>query len=206
MNACLSSHSWHTGTLGCTAAAPSNRTTTMTPSTDLRAPQALSPKAKSPKAKSRGFSLLELLVAMMIIAVLGTLGFSQYRKQGAAARYIKAQDELKIVAEGLDQYWLRHGAYPDFGSYDAMVDNNSALVKESLIKVGMSATDPFKQPYEGKSTRGNYELKCGGDPDNPDVAGPFSRTPGQQTVSSPTGDAPAGTAKAPAPATGGTTK
>jgi len=208
MNACLSSHSWHTGTLGCTATAPSNRTTTMTPSTDLRAPQAQSPaaKAQSPRTKSRGFSLLELLVAMMIIAVLGTLGFSQFRKQSAQARYIKAQDELKIVAEGLDQYYLKHGSFPDFGSYDAMVDGNSALVKESLIKVGMSATDPFKQPYEGKSTRGNYELKCAGDPDNPDVAGPFTRTPGQMTGSSPTGDAAPGTANAPVPAAGGTPK
>jgi len=32
---------------------------------------------------TRGFSLLELLVAMMIIAVLGTLGFSQYKKHSA---------------------------------------------------------------------------------------------------------------------------
>ena len=50
--------------------------------------------------RERGFSLLELLVAMMIIAVLGTLGFSQYKKHSAAARYLKAQDDLKIVAEG----------------------------------------------------------------------------------------------------------
>lgn len=131
---------------------------------------------------SRGFSLLELLVAMMIIAVLGTLGFSQYRKQGAQARYLKAQDELKIVAEGLDQYWLKHGTYPDFGSWDAMVDGNSVLVKESLIKIGMSAQDPFRQPYEGKSTRATYELKCLGDPDNQEDYGPFTRTPGQGQV------------------------
>jgi general secretion pathway protein G len=134
---------------------------------------------------TRGFSLLELLVAMMIIAVLGTLGFSQFRKHSAQARYLKAQDDLKIVAEGLDQYYLKHGNFPDFGSYDAMVDNNSALVKESLIKVNMSPTDPFGQPYEGKSTRSNYELKCAGDPGNPEEAGPITRTPGEVTGSSP---------------------
>jgi len=194
MNACFSGLSWHTGTLGCHASDPSPRTPTMsTPSTQ--------DSAQAQRA-ARGFSLLELLVAMMIIAVLGTLGFSQYRKQGAQARYLKAQDELKIVAEGLDQYWLKHGTYPDFGSYEAMIDGNSVLVKESLIKVGMSAQDPFKQPYEGKSTRASYDLKCLGDPDNQEDYGPFTRTPGQGQVmgngpsagGAPKADLPAGDA------------
>ncbi len=152
--------------------------------------------ARPSRPGSRGFSLLELLVAMMIIAVLGTLGFSQFRKHSAQARYLKAQDDLKIVSEGLDQYYLKHGSFPDFGNFDAMVDNNSSLVKESLIKVGMSAQDPFGQPYEGKSTKANYELKCAGDPNNQEDAGPIVRTPGQVSGSSPV-SAPAGTAGAP---------
>jgi general secretion pathway protein G len=131
---------------------------------------------------NRGFSLLELLVAMMIIAVLGTLGFSQYRKHGAQARYLRAQDDLRMVSQGLDQYWLKHGAYPDYGSYDAMIDSNSSLVKESLIKVGMNPQDPFGQPYEGKSTKANYELKCLGDPSNQEDSPPITWTPGQGMV------------------------
>ena len=130
----------------------------------------------------RGFSLLELLVALMIIAVISTLGFKQYQKYSAQARHVKAQDDLKTVAEGLDQYHLKHARYPDFGSFEAMVEPNSPLVKESLIKLGMSPLDPFKQPYEGKSTRNNYELKSAGDPDRQDEFGPITRTPGQGQV------------------------
>jgi general secretion pathway protein G len=178
MNACFYSASWQTGTLGCDPSSPSSR---------------ISPMTSTPaRRKTRGFSLLELLVAMMIIAVLGTLGFSQYRKHSAQARYLKAQDDLKIVAEGLDQYYLKHGYFPDFGSFDAMIDNNSSLVKESLIKVGMSAQDPFGQPYEGKSSKGTYELKCSGDPNNQEDAGPILRTPGDVKGSSPVSNAPKG--------------
>ena len=61
MKPCVFSHSWHTGTLGCDAAEPSHRTPPMTLTTARR--------------RDRGFSLLELLVAMMVFAVLATLAY-----------------------------------------------------------------------------------------------------------------------------------
>jgi general secretion pathway protein G len=146
------------------------------------------------RSKSQaGFSLLELLVAMMIIAVLGTLGFKYVKGNAAQANYIKAQDDIRIVSQGLDQYYLRYGKYPDFGSYEAMVEPNSPLVKGNLIKPNMKTTDPFGQPYEGKSGRGTYEVKSGGDPDAQEERGPIVSTPGNMSASGPGGNAaPAG--------------
>jgi prepilin-type N-terminal cleavage/methylation domain-containing protein len=138
----------------------------------------------NPSRRQSGFSLLELLIAMMIIAVIATLGVKQYTKYSARARHLKAADNLKIVSEGLDQYYLKHGKYPDFGSFESMIEPNSALVKESLIAPNMPAKDPWGQSYQGKSSKGTYELKCDGDPTNPEELGPFTREPGKVSGSS----------------------
>jgi prepilin-type N-terminal cleavage/methylation domain-containing protein len=131
------------------------------------------------RASQSGFSLLELLVAMMIIAVIATLGFKQYNKYSAQARYLKAQDTLRIVGDGLDQYFLKHGIYPNLSSYEAMVDANSPLVKENMIPVNVPAKDPWGQPYEASSAKGRYELKCQGDPNSPEERAPFTVEPGK---------------------------
>jgi prepilin-type N-terminal cleavage/methylation domain-containing protein len=154
------------------------------------------PQTHAPRRLAQsGFSLLELLVAMMIIAVIATLGFKQYNKYSAQARYLKAQDTLRIVGDGLDQYFLKHGRYPDLTSYEAMVDANSPLVKENMIPVNVPTKDPWDQPYEATAGKGRYELKCAGDPNNPEERKPFSvepgKMPGDATSSGSTGASPA---------------
>jgi len=129
--------------------------------------------------RQSGFSLLELLVAMMIIAVIATLGFKQYNKYSAQARYLKAQDTLQILGSGLDQYFLRHGRYPDLTSYDSMIDANSPMVKENMIPPNMPAKDPWDQPYEATASKGKYELKCLGDPAGSEERKPFTVEPGR---------------------------
>lgn len=155
--------------------------------------------------KQRGFSLLELMVAMMIIAVIGTLGFRQYNKYSAKARYVDAHDKVKLFSEGLDQYYLKHGKYPDISSWEEGVSPNSPLVKESMIAANMPTLDPWKQPYEVKSGKGSYEVKCLGDPNNQEEFGEFSQQPGRVTGPTGPGGGSSG-APAAAPAEGGAGK
>ncbi len=180
---------WHTGKLerpsgaGCSLPAnPSARDVPMT-------------RTATRKAQT-GFSLLELLVAMTILAVLATVGFREVRKHTAQARYVKAQDVLKLVNDGLTTYYLKHGAYPELGSWEAMVDANGPLVKQSMIPANTPAKDPWGQPYEGSSTKANFVLKSQGDPTNPEDYGPLSMEPGRFSGAGPA--APAGAPASPA--------
>ena len=151
----------------------------------------------SPRKTQKGFSLLELMVAMMIIAVIATLGFKKFQTFTAQAHYIQSKDRVKTVREGLDQYYLRHGKYPDFGSFEAMVDQASPLVKENMIPVGVSSRDGYDQPFEGKCGKAGYELTCLGDPNDQEGHPQFTERPGE--ISSTPG---AGKATGGAPAAG----
>jgi len=148
------------------------------------------------KPRQSGFSLLELLVAMMIIAVIATLGFKKYNEFSAKARYLKAQDTLRIVGDGMDQFFIKHGKYPDLTSYESMIDANSPLVKENMIPVNVPVKDPWDQPFEGTSGKGKYELKCMGDPNNSEERKPFTVEPGR--ISGDSSSSPAPAAGAPA--------
>ena len=52
-----------------------------------------------------------------------------------------------------------------------MIDANSPLVKENMIPVNVPAKDPWEQPFEAAAGKGKYQLKCAGDPNNPEERG-----------------------------------
>ena len=125
------------------------------------------------RQRQLGFSLMELLIALMIIGVIATLGFKGLQKNADKARYIAAKSEMRNLSAGLDQYYLKHGKYPDFSSWEQMVEDNSPLAKQNFIQVVMPKLDGWQQPYEGKSGKGTYELKCLGDPSDQEDRPPY---------------------------------
>lgn len=129
--------------------------------------------------RQKGFTLMELVVAMTIMAVLATIGFKFIGRQTGQAKDLKARDIVKKVSEGLDNYYLRAGRYPDLSNFSAMVDPNGPLAKGNYIPTNLPVNDPWGQPFEGvSSAKTGYVIKCVGDPkgDYP----PFAVEPGKE--------------------------
>ena len=80
------------------------------------------------KTFRNGFTLVELIIVISIIAVLSTIGISTYSSIQQNSRNAKRKADLKEIKTALEQYFSVNGAYPtsagnwrgtcsDFGSY-----------------------------------------------------------------------------------------
>jgi hypothetical protein len=114
-----------------------------------------------------------LYMALGIIALVCISSLFSFGPRRCTFKYIKAKDEATIVTNGLDQYMIIHGVYPEIRDFPSMVNIQSCLVVESLIPKNMPITDPWGQPFSGQSVSGKYHIACAGDPSNLKERPPF---------------------------------
>ena len=112
---------------------------------------------------------------ILILAAIMAIGCTT-----AASREKKSQDTLRLVSQGLDRYYLNHGHYPEFNSFEAMVAPASVIVQENLIPSNTPSKDAWGQPYVGQSTGKTYSITCIGDPKSPQRE-TITREPGRIT-------------------------
>jgi len=102
--------------------------------------------SRSPK----GFTLLELLIVVAIIAILLSIGIPNYRNARIRGRVAAAHSNLKRVETALDWYASDHGAYPTTMSMHprdplALLANPQLRVLTTPVAYlnGGSLRDPF---------------------------------------------------------------
>jgi len=105
--------------------------------------------------RSKGFSLLEMLIAITIILLIGSIAVPKYLNSVNKARWIASRQQLKKVAEAFDQYNLDHGYYPEYASWDEIASSDNVVIKEGLIDY-IPLKDKFGQKYEGYSKKDTY--------------------------------------------------
>lgn len=66
--------------------------------------------------RRRGVTLLELLVALVIISILATVATGVYTKEILRARYAKTRAEIAVMEIALNRYYIDLGSFPPSGS------------------------------------------------------------------------------------------
>lgn len=112
--------------------------------------------------KNRGFTLVELLVVIFIIAILSTIGFVMYGTVQKSARIAKRIEDLKVIQTALELYYSVNKAYPSTGTTEPPP---WAAVPAALVPTYMPAipSDPSNGSYFYASLNGvDYKLRASG--------------------------------------------
>jgi type II secretion system protein G len=106
--------------------------------------------------KNKGFSLVELLIVILVLAVLTGIAIPTYSLITARARETATESEMTNIAKALELYSSDMQAYPVSGEYpDALADNDYMKAVPSL--------DAWESQYSYNSDDGtSYTLNSKG--------------------------------------------
>jgi prepilin-type N-terminal cleavage/methylation domain-containing protein len=101
-----------------------------------------------------GFTMIETLTVLIIVAVLIglTVGVTDYVKR--TSREKKAMAALEAFHNALEEHKIRHGAYPQTLSAEALAE---------WLAPGVGANDPWGNAYRyAVRSEHSYDLSCDG--------------------------------------------
>jgi general secretion pathway protein G len=114
-------------------------------------PQAKKSSIQFSHGNSRGFTLLEILVVITIIAIIMAWVVPKFFGHVDKANQVDAQTQIELLGQGLDLYRLEKGKYP---SNEEGLKAIQSYLKKELPK------DPWGNEFQYKSPgdHGDYDL------------------------------------------------
>ena len=111
-------------------------------------------------ARNRGFTLLELLVVLAILAMIATFAGPQVFKWLSGAKSDSARIQIENISAGIDLYRLEVGRLPP--DLEALVSAPSGEDKWNgpYLKKKVIPVDPWDNPfvYKVPGENGDYDL------------------------------------------------
>lgn len=99
-----------------------------------------------PAQKSkRGFTLIELMVAVSIVAILAAIGLASYSKSQIVARDSRRKQDLRSIQIALELFYQKNKQYPVQASwiFDATKDSSGKCILTSSWLTDSSKLDTF---------------------------------------------------------------
>lgn len=101
-----------------------------------------------------GFTLMELLIAISIVAILMAIGIVSYGTINKQSRDAKRKSDIEQIRSALEMYRTDNGYYPNAGggSFVDVSTGLSALVSGGYIAALPADPKPSSMVYEYKAT------------------------------------------------------
>jgi len=111
----------------------------------------------------KGFTLVELMIAIVIVGVLAAVAIPIYRGNIKKAKMSECDAALGTIRTGLRVYYAEHSKYPEATGATPIVDDDPLL-----ISLGLSSTDLDGKYFAGSdyflvTSDSTYTISCEND-------------------------------------------
>jgi prepilin-type N-terminal cleavage/methylation domain-containing protein len=101
--------------------------------------------------EKRGFTLIELMIAVSIVGILSTVGMVMYSSSQKVARDSKRKQDLRSIAQALEIFYLEYKRYPcsDAGGTGVNSNTGNWLTDSNVancISTGVTGTNTSLAP------------------------------------------------------------
>ena len=104
------------------------------------------PRGNNRSASRRGFSLVELIVVMVIIAMLAGIVMLNTRRSLISARQNTAKAQIKTIVDAIDSFYAEQGRYPSNEEGLAILAQTTPDLPEPYMKD--IPEDPWNRAYD----------------------------------------------------------
>ena len=113
-------------------------------------------------ARARGFTLIEVIIAMAIVAILVAVALPTYRDHMRKSRRAEAQAYLMAVASRQQQFLLDTRGYaPDLATVAIAAPANVAAVYDLAVATVAGPPPTFRLTATPKATTDQVHERCG---------------------------------------------
>ncbi len=108
--------------------------------------------------KEKGFTLVELMIVIIILAILTGIAIPSYMVLRNRARVAAAQSELKNIATAIEMYNADQDAYPATGFAALVTALETGAAGGAAYMAPVPTLDPWGDNYTYVMAAGSYTL------------------------------------------------